>query len=273
MVEPGRSCARRELCAGRATQGCRDRRGLHELGRQSCRPRDATEGPRTMPTPPPRTGSRHARRRPPITQARRLVSTVLTLFGLASLLLGAVAGAALSSDAQAAVAHAVNQCNGTDNVGGQAVACNVTITNNLDLATNVGTSTTCGSGSAMVLRTQPRRAPPTRPRHRPGHLGDPVRRLGQWWRRDGRMQRVHHQQHHRSVDTQAGDHQPMHRVGPGGGTEPTLACTRSARPLAPPSPCDESGNGGGGTIRVSAPSPRPPGLRAAGHGQSVQRFR
>ena len=36
---------------------------------------------------------------------------------------------------------AINQCNGTDNVGGQAVACNVTVTNNLNLATNVASST------------------------------------------------------------------------------------------------------------------------------------
>ncbi|HAM26619.1 MAG TPA: hypothetical protein DCP11_07920 [Microbacteriaceae bacterium] len=36
---------------------------------------------------------------------------------------------------------AVNQCNGTDNVGGQAVVCDVTITNNLNLATGAVSST------------------------------------------------------------------------------------------------------------------------------------
>ena len=36
---------------------------------------------------------------------------------------------------------AVSQCNGTDNVGGRAVACDVTVTNNLNLATNVTSST------------------------------------------------------------------------------------------------------------------------------------
>ena len=36
---------------------------------------------------------------------------------------------------------AVNQCNGTDNAGGQEVACTVTVINNLDLATGVTSST------------------------------------------------------------------------------------------------------------------------------------
>ena len=35
----------------------------------------------------------------------------------------------------------INQCNGTDNVGGQAVACDVIVTNNLDLATGTTSST------------------------------------------------------------------------------------------------------------------------------------
>jgi hypothetical protein len=44
--------------------------------------------------------------------------------------------------AKAAIAPAVvDQCNGTDNVGGQAVACDVTVTNNLDLGTGVTSST------------------------------------------------------------------------------------------------------------------------------------
>ena len=84
---------------------------------------------------------RHARRRPPITQTRRLLSSGLALFGMALLLWGAVAGAALPSSAQAAVAHAVNQCNGTDNVGGQAVECTVTVTNNRNVATGKTSST------------------------------------------------------------------------------------------------------------------------------------
>jgi len=51
---------------------------------------------------------------------------------------------------------AVSQCNGTDNVGGRAVQCDVTVVNNLDLATGVTSSTltlrVC-SGAAGAMPT------------------------------------------------------------------------------------------------------------------------
>lgn len=47
---------------------------------------------------------------------------------------GAATGAAI-------IPPSVNQCNGSDNVGGQAVACVVTVTNNLDLTTGATSST------------------------------------------------------------------------------------------------------------------------------------
>jgi hypothetical protein len=47
----------------------------------------------------------------------------------------------LSSPEPAFAVPAVNQCNGIDNVGGQALACDVTVVNNLDLATGVTSST------------------------------------------------------------------------------------------------------------------------------------
>jgi len=43
--------------------------------------------------------------------------------------------------AYAASIPAINQCNGTDNVGGEAVACSVVVTNNLNLTTGVTSST------------------------------------------------------------------------------------------------------------------------------------
>ena len=43
-------------------------------------------------------------------------------------------------EAAAVAASAVNQCNGTDNVGGLAVECDVTVTNRLDLATGEDSS-------------------------------------------------------------------------------------------------------------------------------------
>jgi LPXTG-motif cell wall-anchored protein len=47
----------------------------------------------------------------------------------------------LSSPEPAFAVPAVNQCNGIDNVGGEALACDVTVVNNLDLATGVTSST------------------------------------------------------------------------------------------------------------------------------------
>ena len=66
-------------------------------------------------------------------------STVLTL-GL-FLATGVLMGGDLSAASAAPASPTVNQCNGTDNVGGQAVVCDITITNNLNLATGAVSST------------------------------------------------------------------------------------------------------------------------------------
>lgn len=73
-------------------------------------------------------------------QDRRPALLTLSQFLLMLLVFLASAGT-LEATSAAAAAPAVNQCNGTDNVGGQAVACNVRVVNNLDLATGLASST------------------------------------------------------------------------------------------------------------------------------------
>ena len=66
-------------------------------------------------------------------------TTILTL-GL-FLAVGVLMGGPLATASAAPASPTVNQCNGTDNVGGQAVVCDITITNNLNLATGAVSST------------------------------------------------------------------------------------------------------------------------------------
>ena len=57
------------------------------------------------------------------------------------LAVGGVTGGQLSTASAAPSSPAVSQCNGTDNVGGQAVVCDITITNNLNMNTGAVSST------------------------------------------------------------------------------------------------------------------------------------
>lgn len=66
-------------------------------------------------------------------------STVLILALVFAL--GGVTGGHLSSASAAPGSPAVAQCNGTDNVGGQGVVCDITITNNLNMNTGAISST------------------------------------------------------------------------------------------------------------------------------------
>ncbi len=74
-----------------------------------------------------------SRRRRPV----QLLSIILSALMVAAVLV--LSG--LSSPEPAFAVPAVNQCNGIDNVGGEALACDVTVVNNLDLATGVTSST------------------------------------------------------------------------------------------------------------------------------------
>ena len=68
---------------------------------------------------------------------RRTAILALGLF----LAVGVLTGVHPLTASAAPASPAVNQCNGTDNVGGQAVVCDITITNNLNLATGAVSST------------------------------------------------------------------------------------------------------------------------------------
>jgi len=57
------------------------------------------------------------------------------------LAVGGSAAGYLSNASAAPASPTVSQCNGTDNVGGQAVVCDITITNNLNIATGAVSST------------------------------------------------------------------------------------------------------------------------------------
>lgn len=62
---------------------------------------------------------------------------ILALF----LAVSGLTGGRLSAASAAPGSPAVSQCNGTDNVGGQAVVCDITITNNLNMKTGAVSST------------------------------------------------------------------------------------------------------------------------------------
>jgi hypothetical protein len=71
---------------------------------------------------------------------RSLLVVVGLVMALGALLVGPLLGSAY-----AAPNPAVNQCNGVDNVGGQAIACTVNVVNNLNLITGVTTSSVSGT--------------------------------------------------------------------------------------------------------------------------------
>jgi len=72
--------------------------------------------------------------------AQGLKRTTVLALGL-FLAVGVLTGVHPLTASAAPASPAVNQCNGTDNVGGQAVVCDITITNNLNLATGAISST------------------------------------------------------------------------------------------------------------------------------------
>ena len=203
-----------------------------------------------MPIALPRAGSRHARRRPPATRTRRVLSSGLALVGLTCLVWGAVSGAALPS-AQAAPASSINQCNGTDNVGGQAVECTVTVTNNLDLATGTSSSTVTvrechGAAHApptCTIDTTSNTALTTSVTQCDGSGSGGG---GTVTCSVGIVNNITGQ-----ATTSPATVNQCIGSGQGGGTEPTLACDPlGSTTNATVTQCNTSGNGGGGTMRV-----------------------
>ena len=170
-------------------------------------------------------------------------------------LLVAVAWAGLSAVAFVQPARAanvsVNQCNGTDNVGGQAVECTVTVTNHLDLATGDTTSAVTVRECHGVAG-----APPTCTSStvRSGNLLTSVTQCnGSGSGGGGTVTCSVHVTNiivGRATATPGTVNQCI-VSGQGGGTAPTTECNPlGSTTNADVTQCNSSGNGGGGTRRV-----------------------
>jgi hypothetical protein len=146
---------------------------------------------------------------------------------------------------------AVKQCNGTDNVGGQAVACKVTVTNNLDLNTGDTGSTVevqqChGAANAALTCTND-----VTPSDQLTTSVDQCNGSG-----SGGGGTVNCEV--RIVNNITGPGLPVPATidqcngsGAGGGTQPTVSCDPIGNTTdATITQCNDSGNGGGGTMRV-----------------------
>lgn len=150
-----------------------------------------------------------------------------------------------------AAAPAVAQCNGADNVGGQEVRCTVTVTNSLDLATGVGSSTVTvqechGPAGAPVCS-----APVTTSFN---DVTTAVNQCNGSGSGGGGVVAC-------SVsvtNTITGDAttspatiNQCNGSGGGGGTEPTVQCSPLGSTTgATIDQCNDAGNGGGGSMRV-----------------------
>ena len=161
---------------------------------------------------------------------------------------------ALQSAPQAAISAApvaVNQCNGTDNVGGQAVACDVTVTNNLDRATGLTSSSVtvkeCHGAANAALPCTTSTTPSNQ-------LTTSVNQCnGSGGGGGGTVTcNVHVVNNITGVAplTPATVNQ-CNGSGTGGGTQPTISCSPIGNTTnATIDQCNNSGNGGGATIRV-----------------------
>ncbi len=178
----------------------------------------------------------------------RLVKILLAMV-LAVLLLttfGPLRGVAF-----AASAPAVNQCNGTDNVGGEAVACNVTVANNLNQATGLASST-------LTVREchGAANAPPTctTSTTSSSQLTTSVTQCNGSGSGGGGTVDCNVS----IINTITGTATPApatvnqcNTSAEGGGTQPTLVCSPiGVTTNATVTQCNGSGNGGGGMMRV-----------------------
>lgn len=146
------------------------------------------------------------------------------------------------------------QCNGTDNVGGQAVACDVQVVNNLDLATGETSSTTTveechGAANAPATVTCTTTVTPS------DELVTSVDQCNGSGNGGGGTVNCNVS----ITNNISGAATPVpatvnqcNTSGQDGGTEPTTNCDPSPASTtdATVEQCNESGNGGGGTERV-----------------------
>ena len=165
---------------------------------------------------------------------------------LAVLLVGPLHG-----NAYAASNPAVNQCNGVDNVGGQAIACTVAVVNTVNLTTGVTTSSVTGTvceGAAHAPLTCTPWADSS------NQLTSSVTQCNGSGSGGGGTVACSVS----IVNNITGSATPTavtvnqcNSSAEGGGTQPTLSCNPIGSTTgAGVTQCNGSGNGGGGTMRV-----------------------
>lgn len=175
----------------------------------------------------------------------------LTIASGVSAMVIAVVGTSGGAARAAGAVASVNQCNGTDNVGGLAVACDVTIANHLNLATGTTSSVVtvkeCHGAANTVLTCTNSTTPST-------SLTTSVTQCnGSGSGGGGTVACTVH-----IVNTITGTAatspatiNQCNGSGAGGGTQPTVVCDPLGNTTnATITQCNLSGNGGGGTHRV-----------------------
>ena len=179
--------------------------------------------------------------------SRMAVGLLVLLLGLALVVtLGALGGTAFGVSAPA-----INQCNGVDNVGGQAISCTVTVTNNLNLATGDAstsvTGTSCSGAANAGLTCIPWSAPSNQ-------LTSSVTQCnGSGSGGGGTVTCSVHVVNNITGNTTTSPVtvNQCNAAAEGGGTQPTLVCNPlGSTTNATVTQCNQSGNGGGGTQRV-----------------------
>ena len=177
---------------------------------------------------------------------RPMLRAMGVVMAMAALVLGPLHGSAY-----AAANPAINQCNGVDNVGGQAIACTVAVVNNVNLITGVTTSSLSGTvceGAAHAPLTCTPWADSS------NQLTSSVTQCNGSGSGGGGTVACSVS----IVNNITGSATPTpitvnqcNSSGEGGGTQPTLSCNPVGNTTgAGVTQCNGSGNGGGGTMRV-----------------------
>lgn len=195
-----------------------------------------------------------------MTRRVRVTPPAAIVLALLTLLL-AVLGVGVSQPARAATP--LSQCNGVANQGGQEVACTVTVVNNLNLATGLGSSTTTvtvcsGAAASTTCTTTPTSA--TNVITSVDQCNDSAGGSG------GVLTCEVDVTNNITGNTTATPATVNQCVGSGtgGGTDPTVSCSPiGSTTSATVTQCNGSGNGGGATMRVLCtvdPSTQTPAL-------------
>ena len=182
------------------------------------------------------------------TRGRRWPALIGPALAVFVLMIGLFAG--LASSASAA-GGPVNQCNGVYNHGGQEIRCTVTVTNNLNLATGVDSSSVTvqechgAAGTALLCTTTPSNS---------SSLTKTVTQCN--GSANGGGARVTcsvlvTNNITGNAETAPATVNQCQTAGTGGGPQPTTQCSpRGNTTNADITQCNQSGNGGGATQRV-----------------------